>query len=364
MTGLPDSTQVTGTAKDQKEQLSLDIPSKIVLDSRRARQDALQSGDELKGREALEKGLEILSSPEVQDDSPSWLSGKIQILGDLERFEEGRKLLPLLSSATRSFGHSQEANIEESDVDDDEMYRKAIDDAQGNLIHSVHVRDWNRAVVAVNELLELDHDYFELEAPMDRFSRCERVLALGLIDENLAANTNPDEAIKLMEKALQAYTRGCFLANLYHQHFDPPYAKITGFDHATCTNLFVSAARVCVYLAEKLYTTTPTDFDCFPRLKAEDWKHQALEFLERGRSRALLDAMVRSEKSGSLEVKSAMEIIIYAARADIEITRRDSNPTSSSERPRSLTPGPQALSESSLNTEEKRANRLKRIRAQ
>src|ERR1700712_4053943 len=86
---------------------------------------------------------------------------------------------------------------------------------------------------------------------------------------------------------------------------------IFGHDHVDCANLFFSAARMCIYfdqngffdeLGNKLLPVSFTDrfkthaFRCSPPLEEVDWRQQALWFIEHGRSRALLESIVRGEE--------------------------------------------------------------------
>lgn len=303
------------------------FPSKIVFEARNAYHNSLRYyGDEDKAKEALKYGLEKLSTPGATADSPSWLAAKAQILGDLEEYPQGRDVLSQRERASQSWDDTSDSAIaideSERDSDADERFQRHLEQAQETFEASVHVQDWQRAKAATQELLKLDPSYFEANGLKDRFAKCKRLLDYGLIAEN-SMPLHPNSQGH-MEAALQMYSKGCALTNLFHQHFDPPRARITAFDHDVCTSLFFSAARVCLYFDKTMYSVSPSEFGCKPRLDAPDWRHQALTFLERGRSRALLDSVIRNETRMSFSQKHLFEEVKSAVRSFIGMNRKDS----------------------------------------
>lgn len=99
--GQPPSQTTTSGCTDSALVESV-RPSEIVSQPRKAFQAALTLGDESVGRKALEQSLEVLSTPGPYEDSPSWFSGKIHILGNLGRYADGQEALDRLANSTRS----------------------------------------------------------------------------------------------------------------------------------------------------------------------------------------------------------------------------------------------------------------------
>lgn len=77
------------------------------------------------------------------------------------------------------------------------------------------------------------------------------MLNLGLLEETYDPGLEADKTRKDLGKALRLYNHGCFATELFHDYYDLPQAHvINGFDHSACTNLFFSAARICVMFAQ------------------------------------------------------------------------------------------------------------------
>lgn len=282
-------------------------PAEICFEAREKSRKSLRDGDKGSAVTALEVALEELDSATPSKDSPPVLSEKIKILGDLgelgdpKRFAEGRKLLDRLESSSRSMEFSAESDRCEN-LDSNTRYQMNLEAAQETLELSVHIHYWEKAVEAAQDVVRLVKDFFEVKNnPMDRFTKCKIYLDAGLGRENFAIENgwgsfqHSELALEHMKSALKYYNEGCYLTNLYHEHFDHPNALFTGLDHDYCSTLFFSAARVCLYFDEHLSPIRPNEFDCNPPLEAEDWRHQALIFLERGRARALLDSLIHAK---------------------------------------------------------------------
>jgi hypothetical protein len=113
---------------------------------------------------------------------------------------------------------------------------------------------------------------------------------------------------------------------------------VNGFDHVDCANLFFSAARVCIFFDKKGVfdkrgaSLMPEQFTkkfkrsslpCSPPLTEKDWRHQALQFLEQGRSRALFESIVRGEKIVTpMQRRLLIDDVVFAAKESIRVRRR------------------------------------------
>lgn len=119
---------------------------------------------------------------------------------------------------------------------------------------------------------------------------------------------------------------------------------IFGHDHVDCANLFFSAARMCIYfdqhgffdeLGNKLLPRGFTQrfsthaFRCSPPLEQVDWCQQALWFIEQGRSRALLESIIRGgEEIVPTPKKVLLTHVVDVVRAQSLLNRRFSSPYS------------------------------------
>ncbi|OCL13543.1 hypothetical protein AOQ84DRAFT_385340 [Glonium stellatum] len=312
-----------GNGHSSRKDMVLNVPGEIVFEAQNAFYDSLRRGNPDAGFQALEEGLEKLSTPGAYQDSLALLCGKIRILSDLERYDDARALLSRLTTGGRSCDILDEVAVADSD-NPDKRFEENLIHAEDALDLSVKAKDWREAGIAAAEILKQDASHFTVESPMDRFKNCKKFLNLGSVQENLALNGDPAMATRRMEEALRKYSQGCSLTEVYRKHIDPPIARLTSFDHAVCANLFFSAARISIYLSKNLHHVVPKAFDCEPRLTAQDWKHQALEFLERGKSRALLESIIRNEIIIPPKQRELLEEIASAATYLIAARKRDS----------------------------------------
>jgi hypothetical protein len=62
---------------------------------------AFEQGDDAAGREALEHGLEVPSTPRPLEDTPEWLSERIDILCELGRYDDCPQVLHRLDGSLR-----------------------------------------------------------------------------------------------------------------------------------------------------------------------------------------------------------------------------------------------------------------------
>jgi len=306
---IDSSTQISYPSGE--EEPSLDHPAKIVSDTRKKFQEAVRNGSDEDGIDVLEGGLEELRKKSARE-SGIW---QAEILLDLGRKDEARKALSLNDPqlqdqekavpgrppTLRSHSTASDARFEE------EMLKlnnqKDQQDQEEVLKIALRAEDWVKATDAAKELHHMDPKFFDIETKMDRYRKCRQLLMLGGLAET--RTPQPDHG-----KALRLYNHGCLAIELFHRHFDQHRTQVNGFDHDDSANLFFSAARVCVFFHENGIADpqgrnlTPSQFTalfkldplpCSPPLTEKDWMHQALHFMEQGRSRALLESILRED---------------------------------------------------------------------
>jgi CHAT domain-containing protein len=278
---------------------------KIVLDFRDPYQEAMRLGLNKDGWEVLEDALKELQSP-LQADCRSLKLAQVKILTDQGRKEEARKLLATcLGAATPQ----SEITVRSSPQDKrqfptDRSYREMrelFDEVELELDMTLQAEDWAKAREIGTELFKIDPNYFDINKKIDRFQQCRRILHLGLLKEIEAdEKSNRKQKRRLLEDALKLYNHGCYAVEVYHEIFDRADSNVFDFDHSDCANVFFSAARICAIFQNEGYADdegrpiSPQQFQCKgPDLTEEDWKQQALHFLEQGRSRALLESICR-----------------------------------------------------------------------
>jgi hypothetical protein len=196
--------------------------------------------------------------------------------------------------------------------------------------------EWDQVDKTQMELHGIDPGYFDIKETMERFAKIRQLLNIGQIHERDAERHDHDRVKKrhYLEEALRTYNHGCYATELFHQHFDVPYAQVYDYDHIDCANLFFSAARVCITFKEEDFrngrgrSITPKDLKLEPTLVEHSWAQQALYFLEQGRSRALLDSIVRGEefipRLQRTLLDRAVDSVVWAAQATVNIKKRDS----------------------------------------
>ncbi|KAF4628827.1 hypothetical protein G7Y89_g9327 [Cudoniella acicularis] len=336
---------------DENEKLPSSFPSKIVLEARKKARNAVRLGSYKDGFDALESGLQALRGESV-GSSDSWRLGEVEILLDLGRKTEARETLahcdipqqshqgniPVRRPILRKSSSASDAQFEE------EMAKFNNDIEQPNqeeiLKAWLRAEDWVKAKEAAEKLHRIDPSYFDIQKKMDRFRKCRQMLEMGVLAEKCGPGADTDKTRKSLAKALRLYNQGCFATELFHKHFDPPQAQVNGFDHNDCTNLFFSAARVCVLFHDKGVfdehgtPLNPKEFTlrfkndklpCSPPLTERDWQHQALHFMEQGRSRALLETILRGDPEEPVTARQRryhMVDVALAARETIRIKKR------------------------------------------
>jgi CHAT domain-containing protein len=359
-------------SENESKNLSRYLPSKIVLESRNKFRDCVRLGYDQDGFAALEDGVELLKT-RGNESSNSWRFGEVELLLDLGKYDEARKILagcevpifktrsnspekpgsrvpmfrprtkspgkaggevPMSKTRTNSSGkpsNKRRRTDEDHDAEYEEMERLAGQSPQENLELLLRAEAWEKARDMAEKLQGIDPGYFNIDKPMDRFSKCKQFLNLGLLAETNSSDNDSRKTQKNMTEALKLYNQGCFATELFHKHFDHPESRVYGFDHVDCANLFFSAARVCIFFDQHGFTDRkgqaikPTQFKYNPKLTEEDWRHQALHFLEQGRSRALLESIVRGEKFVTpMQRRLLLDDVAFAVRETIRINKRDS----------------------------------------
>jgi CHAT domain-containing protein len=370
---LTSVSDVYECARDENESQDLAryLPAKIVLESRNKYRDCVRLGCDQDGFAALADGVELLKT-KGKESSDAWRFSAAELLLDLGDFDEASKTLaqcttpnygprtlsskPLARSTTPSHGtrtlssktlarsatpnygtRTLSSTIQtnkrrrtdlDSDAEFEEMERLA---GQKNLQLLLRAEEWEKAREMADKLEGIDPEYFNIDKPMDRFSKCKQFLTVGILAETRGPEKDIRQMQKNMAEALKLYNKGCFATELFHKHFDHPESRVYGFDHVDCANLFFSAARVCIYFDKHGFSyrrgnlIKPTQFKCRPKLTEEDWRHQALHFLEQGRSRALLESIVRGEKFVTpMQRRLLLDDVAFAVKESIRFNRSNS----------------------------------------
>jgi tetratricopeptide (TPR) repeat protein len=329
--------------EDESENLASYLPSKIVFETRNKFRDALRLGSN-DGIEVLESGLEILRKKSI-GASGLWRFGEAEILLDLGRKVEAREALAHCDTQPQSRGNFANIPFKRPTLRKSPSAADALFEAQmlkfnntseqEELVKvSLRAEDWTKAKEAAEKLHRIDSAFFNIQTKMDRYRKCRQILILGGLEETRDPGPDPGKALRL-------YNHGCFATELFHKHFDPPQAQVNGLDHEDCANLFFSAARVCVQfhrdgyrdshgnkLTPELFTRQfKTDaLPCSPPLTEKDWQHQALHFMEQGRSRALLESILKGDPEQpivtAIQRKYLMADVAFAARETIRIKKR------------------------------------------
>ncbi|KAN0116962.1 CHAT domain containing protein [Hyaloscypha variabilis] len=329
--------------ENESEQLASYLPSKIVFETRNKCRDAVRLGSNDDGIEALESGLQTLRKNSV-GTSDYWRLGEAEILLDLGRKVEAREALAHCDVQPRTRGSNlpikQRPQLRESSSASDAMFEEEMlrfnnqSDQEELLEVSLRAEDWVKARETAENLHHIDPSFFNIQTKMDRYRKCRQILMLGSLEETPGPGADTGKALRL-------YNHGCFATELFHKHFDPPRAQVNGLDHNDCANLFFSAARVCVLFHQNGgYSSqgrllTPEQFTlhfkgdllpCSPPLTERDWKHQALHFMEQGRSRALLESILKGDPEEPLvtamQRKYLMADVAWIARETIRIKKK------------------------------------------
>ncbi|KAF2749760.1 hypothetical protein M011DRAFT_276018 [Sporormia fimetaria CBS 119925] len=305
-TSIRENAQVTAS---DIETLDRYLPRKIVNDTRDNARNYIRLGDTEAAYQAVQDGLTKLKEKGSQGAhviSTPWRISTAELLIDIGHKEEAREILSACPNVPRATEPEYVTSLPSpgAGADDDfEKMRKMaeVEDVESELDRYRRAEAWDQAVESGEKLFKIDPSYFDLNEPMERFKNVRRIAYLGLLKEIQASRaTNTADRNRALREALEIYNHGCFASELFHEFFDGNDAKVYGFDHSDCANIFFSAARVCWrfdkdgLIDKHGHHVLPTEFRCKgPDLTSPDWRHQALHFLEQGRARALLDSIIR-----------------------------------------------------------------------
>jgi CHAT domain-containing protein len=276
------------------------LPQWIVSEARDQYENALRRGDPEGGRTALEAKLKLLQRPAIQDND-CWRLNRAELLLDLDREEEARCVLEVSTRSIQTACSNLQPGPVEQPVcnDSDREYAEISKHAIQLLRLSTESGKFDQADEAIDVLRLVYPQYLNLDAQLDFFEDCRRHLRLGALPE-AKSQTDTAHARKHLTEALRIYNIGCRNIEVRHFQADVPNATVMTHDHLDCANLFFSAARVCILFHEHNFLDadnrhlTPFMVQISPVLRELSWQKQALRFLERGRARALWDAVKRN----------------------------------------------------------------------
>ncbi|KAF2417676.1 hypothetical protein EJ08DRAFT_70374 [Tothia fuscella] len=305
------------------------LPSKIVKETRSKYQDCVRLGRDGAGFQALEEGLDDLKT-KGNTKSDYWRFGQVELLIDQGKNSEARNLLS--TSQTRTAPTHKSHSIRHHrrrKTDADRDYKEMeLQYKRADLI--LRTEDWVTARADYEALNKINTTYFNLKEPDERFTRCRQLFNRGLLREVKAPKESTERSRKThYEKALRWYHEGCEMTEFYHGLFDIVGGP-SSFDHADITNLFISAARICLHFYDSGRTSPPTEFHWLqnkPPLTEPDWRHQALYYLERGKARGLLDSLLRHETFEDLVTphqRTLLKDVVFTAKETIRMRRADS----------------------------------------
>jgi CHAT domain-containing protein len=281
--------------------------SQIAQTCRRQSYELFSSGDTAGALACQEDGLAELCNPRYHRDEAKLEQIKIihdmETLGDHRNHQRAQQLADELitrPTATKPL----EPGFESTETAD-QRWQRNRQHANEELKLFCYVGKWDEVKKKYQEEVpDLNPTFYEVDPdnPLDIFGNLKALLKLGeCVEEAARTLTNgPNDpqrretALKHQMIALRCYNWGCYLSNLFHKHFDKPTALFTIMDHDYCSALFLSAARICVTFSDLAGVDKPSKIEATPRLDGDDWKRQALIFLERGKARALLDSIVRN----------------------------------------------------------------------
>lgn len=306
---IKDDSLVT---EDDLENLDHHLPKKILDNIRDQAQDCIRRGDTEGACKVLETALtqlqDQLESPRHVDLTP-WKISVAEILIDQGRRFEARHVLSKVYSQAIGKNTSTDANYE--------RMMEMAQSAETELDRYRRAEDWDRAREVGEKLHGIHPSYFDFGKPMERFNQVRRILNAGMLKEVASKDSNErGTSSRYLAEALEIYNHGCYASEVYNEFFDAKEASVSGFDHSDCANIFFSAARICERFDSIDYSVTPKRFKCKgPELTCQDWKHQALHFLEKGRSRALLDSINRGCVVDGLRRRLIKKLIVLVAEA-------------------------------------------------
>ncbi|KAF3043268.1 hypothetical protein E8E12_010213 [Didymella heteroderae] len=308
------------------ENLDHHLPKKILDNTRDQAQDCIRRGDTEGACKVLERALaqlrDQLEGPKHVDLTP-WKVSVAEILIDQGRRHEARDVLSRVQSQASGASTNTDADYE--------RMMEMAQSAETELDRYRRAEDWDKAREVGEKLHGIYPSYFDFDKPMERFNQVRRILNAGMLKE--VASKNSDErgtSSRFLAEALEIYNHGCYAFGIFNEFFDAKEASVSGFDHSDCANIFFSAARICQQFDSMGYSVAPKLFECKgPNLTCRDWKHQALHFLEKGRSRALLDSINRGCVVDGIRRRLIKKTIILVAEAARTILKQRASAFSS-----------------------------------
>ncbi|KAI1334311.1 hypothetical protein F5Y15DRAFT_292835 [Xylariaceae sp. FL0016] len=324
-----------GSNEDLSAEVAAYLSDKIAAEARDAYFDAQRLGDTRGSMDVVEKALHKLTKISLRDPGKSGIAARIEMLGALERHDEAKTLFGDLRTVVQAQGLPERPRQATARTSGSSKRQKTAfqDAAYESEYQRAHLKMLDSATwsqdypAAANEMhrLGLDIAFFEnydFRDPEKRFEMIRGLLNVGLQYEHRGYEAQDSSAYTHLTEALKIYSQGCELMEIHQKHIERPDSHLTFHDHADCSNLFFSATRVCLKFHERDYDVLPVDFPCTPRLTELNWRRQALYFLERGKTRALLRSVERCSE-GAIPSRRKMTLRDLAREAlDMVASRR------------------------------------------
>lgn len=278
----------------EPEHLDNRLAPQIALTSRQQSRIFLQNDHPRSAVQTLEDGLHKLRGIFTWQGKYS----QVALLIDREKFEDAKKKARevLRNDSKSSFSSNSRTPRTRPAISSSDSFAAFDKDqppSEQRFDLAIVAEDWKTAEAEAEDLIAQNPQFFD-EKPF------ARRVKLGMLQEGMALALHSERAEvsnRLMEAALQTFTIGCDRTEPLRRMREPTALadqELTIFDSFNvCANLFMSAARICVYFHEKgsTYPKKPHEMKFVTPLTGRDWAHQALYFLESGRSRVLLDSM-------------------------------------------------------------------------
>ena len=346
------------SSKAESRKLAEYVANKITFEARNQCFDSIRQGQD--GDVAYEQALHTLNTSPLDDGSEHWRLAKVDCLIELGDHQAARKLLIDEESKESSMVASRQSGIHpgmkrsyrsepsqlnlqarpqilrrRSSQSHDLDFKNMVQLSRRRLDLALRLQQWDEVDKTRLELHGMDPGYFDITSDMDRFAKIRQLLIIGQIREREAKihELDPHKKRHYLEEALRTYNHGCYATELFHQHFNVASEEFYDHDHIDCANLFFSAARVCIAFQDSKFKSandrliTPRDCKVEPSLGETSWTQQALYFMEQGRSRALLDSIVRGEeyipRLQRRLLDNAIDSVVWSAQASIHVKRRD-----------------------------------------
>lgn len=334
----PEVSEVETGNRDPEALDRLD-PHKIVDQARDRFNELMRLGQDEAAWEVLDEGLQSLEKQFHEDQGTvvaPWIDCMADLLIDNGRKQDARDLLSKYSDQIHREDDADMKKREQFRSDPTEKDRVQLKIAQtieSEMDRFRRCEDWDKTFQSARRLREIVPEYFDSSHPIAGFNKVVRILHLGLLQEREAMHvTRTDKKARLLTKALEIFNYGCYARELFDEFFDSHGAKFMLFDRSEAANIFFSAARICI-IFDKEGLLDKNGNGILPqqlkwngsRLTGRTWKHQALHYLEQGRSRALLNSIIkrsavteRQRKFIKEAVMNPMALVAHAAARAIK----------------------------------------------